>query len=100
MTVTELRSIVSPVAALPADEVPPALLERAAAYNEAVAAFGDAIRSALGVLQRGGSLEADLMVSLRTCAAMDDPPASRRSTHSGSRHSMSWPCSTRGRSSA
>jgi len=69
MTVTELRSIVSPVAALPADEVPPALLERAAAYNEAVAAFGDAIRSALGVLQRGGSLEADLMVSLRTCAA-------------------------------
>ncbi len=69
MTVSELRSIVSPVTALAADQVPPALLERAAAYNEAVGAFGEAIRKALGILQRGGTLEQDLVVSLRTCAA-------------------------------
>jgi hypothetical protein len=69
MTVSELRSIVSPVAALAADQVPATLLERAAAYNEAVGAFGEAIRKALGILQRGGTLEEDLVVSLRICAA-------------------------------
>jgi hypothetical protein len=69
MNVTELRSIVSPVAALPADDVPPALLERAAAYNQAVASFGEAVRNALVILQRGGALEQDLMVSLRMTAA-------------------------------
>jgi hypothetical protein len=68
MDAKELRSIVSPVSALPADEVPPALLERAAAYNQAVAAFGEAVRSALAMLQRGGSLDPDLVVSLRNCA--------------------------------
>lgn len=69
MTINELRSIVSPVAALSADEVPPALLERAAAYNEAVGAFGEAVRRALGILNRGGALDQELVVSLRTCAA-------------------------------
>jgi hypothetical protein len=69
MTVSELRSIVSPVAALAADQVPATLLERAAAYNEAVGAFGEAIRKALAILQRGGTLDEDLVVSLRVCAA-------------------------------
>jgi hypothetical protein len=69
MTVTQLRSIISPVAALPVEEVPPALLERAAAYNQAVASFGEAVRGALAILQRGGALEQDLVVSLRTSAA-------------------------------
>jgi hypothetical protein len=69
MTVTQLRSIVSTVAALPAEELPASLLERAAAYNQAVSSFGEAIRKALAILQRGGTLEQELMVSLRTSAA-------------------------------
>jgi hypothetical protein len=69
MNVTELRSIVSPVTALAADEVPPALLERAAAFNEAVGAFGEAIRKVLGILHHGGAIEQELAASLRTCAA-------------------------------
>ena len=56
------------VAAVPLDDVPPTLLERAAAYNDAVGAFRDVVRNALAELQRGRVIEGERAEQLRTCA--------------------------------
>lgn len=69
MNANELRSLEQPVTAVPLDGVPPTLLERAAAYNEAVDAFRDVVREALRDLQQGAPLDVDRAESLRACAA-------------------------------
>lgn len=68
MNVNELRSLERPVTAVPLDDVPPSLLERAAAYNDAVDAFRDVVRAALLQLQDGRDLDAERAESLRTSA--------------------------------
>lgn len=68
MNANELRSLEQPVTAVPLDEVPPALLERAAAYNDAVDAFRDAVRGTLAELTAGRAVDADRAESLRTAA--------------------------------
>ncbi len=69
MTATELRSLERPVTPMSPDEVPPALLERAAAYNEAVNAFREAVRNALDELQRGAAIDPETAEALRVSAA-------------------------------
>jgi len=69
MNANELRSLEKPVTVVPLDDVPPSLLERAAAYNDAVDAFRDVIRGTLAQLQAGRAVDADRAESLRTAAA-------------------------------
>jgi hypothetical protein len=69
MNANELRSLEKPVTAVPLDELPPSMLARAAAYNDAVDAFRDVIRSTLVQLQEGRPVGADRAESLRTAAA-------------------------------
>jgi len=68
MNASELRSLEKPVTAVPLDDVPPTLLERAAAYNDAVDAFREAVRNALAELQQGRAVDPDRAESLRVCA--------------------------------
>jgi hypothetical protein len=68
MNATELRSLEEPVAAVSLEDVPPSLLERAAAYNDAVTAFREVIRGALVHLQEGRPLDGERAASLRTSA--------------------------------
>lgn len=69
MNANELRSLEKPVTAVPLDDVPPALLERAAAYNEAVDAFREIVRATLEHLQEGAAVDGDRAESLRVAAA-------------------------------
>lgn len=69
MNATELRSLEKPVTALPLDDVPPSLVERATAYNEAVDAFRDIIRGTLVELRDGGAVDAERADALRAAAA-------------------------------
>ncbi len=69
MNANELRSLEKPVTAVPLDEVPPTLLERAAAYNDAVDAFRDIVRGTLEQLRDGAAVDAERAESLRTAAA-------------------------------
>ncbi len=69
MNANELRSLEKPVVAVPLDDVPPSLLERAAAYNDAVDAFRDIVRATLAQLRDGSPVDADRAESLRTAAA-------------------------------
>ena len=68
MNANELRSLEKPVTAVPLEDVPPSLLERASAYNDAVEAFREVVRNALALLQEGCPIDADRAESLRTCA--------------------------------
>ncbi len=68
MNANELRSLEKPVTAVALDEVPPTLLERAAAYNDAVDAFRDVVRGTLAQLREGRRVDADRAESLRTAA--------------------------------
>lgn len=65
---TEPRSLEEPVAALDADELPMALVGRAAAYNAAVDAFRDAVRGALDDVLGGQALAVERADVLRACA--------------------------------
>src|SRR5512138_2329853 len=69
MNANELRSLEKPVTAVPLDDVPPTLLERAAAYNDAVDAFRELVRAALAQLQEGAAVDGERAESLRTAAA-------------------------------
>ena len=69
MNANELRSLEKPVTAVPLDDLPPTLLERAAAYNDAVDAFRDVVRGTLAELRGGGAVDAGRAESLRTAAA-------------------------------
>ncbi len=69
MNANELRSLETPVSAVPLDDVPPSLVDRAAAYNEAVDAFRAVVRSTLAELQHGGGIDAEHAEALRTAAA-------------------------------
>jgi hypothetical protein len=69
MNANELRSLEKPVTAVPLDDVPPSLLERAAAYNDAVDAFRDIVRTTLAQVQGGVTVDLDRAESLRTAAA-------------------------------
>ncbi len=69
MNANELRSLEKPVSAVPLGDVPPSLLARAAAYNDAVDAFRDIVRVTLAELQEGGGVDAERAESLRTAAA-------------------------------
>ena len=68
MNANELRSLEKPVTAVPLDDVPPTLLERAAAYNDAVEAFRDIVRGTLAQLQDGVVVDDERAESLRTAA--------------------------------
>ncbi len=69
MNANELRSLEKPVTAVALDDLPPSLLERAAAYNDAVDAFRGMVRGTLEELQGGGRVDAERAESLRTAAA-------------------------------
>jgi hypothetical protein len=69
MNANELRTLEQPVTAVPLDDLPPSLLERAASYNDAVDAFREIVRAALEELQGGRGVDADRAESLRTAAA-------------------------------
>ena len=69
MNANELQSLQTPVAAVPLDDVPPTLVERAAASNDAVDAFRGVVRGALEQLQQGRALDPDRAESLRASAA-------------------------------
>jgi hypothetical protein len=69
MTPSELRTLEQPIAALPSDEVPPALVARASAYNAAVSAFRASVRHALERAQSGGVIHERRAEALRACAA-------------------------------
>jgi len=69
MNANELRSLEAPVTAVSLDDVPTTLLDRAAAYNDAVKAFRDVVRETLARLQRGHAIDAERAESLRTAAA-------------------------------
>ncbi len=69
MNANELRSLERPVTTVPLDDVPPSLVGRAAAYNEAVDAFRDIVRGTLVELQDGGGVDAERADALRTAAA-------------------------------
>ncbi len=69
MNANELRSLEQPVTAVPLDDVPPSLLERAAVYNDAVDAFRDIVRARLEQLQEGAVVDAERAEALRTAAA-------------------------------
>ncbi len=69
MNANELRSLEKPVTAVPLDDVPPSLLDRATAYNEAVDAFREVVRGTLVELQDGGGVDAERAHALRTAAA-------------------------------
>lgn len=68
MNANELRSLEKPVSAVPLDDVPPSLLERASTYNDAVDAFRELVRGTLEQLQAGRAVEPDRADSLRTAA--------------------------------
>jgi hypothetical protein len=65
MNASELRSLEKPITAVPLDDVPPTLLERAAAYNDAVDAFREVVRNALAELQQGRAVDPDRAEQLR-----------------------------------
>jgi hypothetical protein len=69
MNANELRSLEKPVTTLPLDHVPPSLVERAVAYNDAVDAFRDIVRATLVELQDGGGVDGDRADALRVAAA-------------------------------
>ena len=69
MNANELRSLERPVTAVPLDDVPPSLLERAAAYNDAVDAFRDLVRGTLAELQAGRAVDEGRAHLLRSAAA-------------------------------
>jgi hypothetical protein len=69
MNANELRSLESPVTPVPLEDVPPSLVERATAYNDAVEAFRDAVRETLGELRGGGGLDGERAAALRAAAA-------------------------------
>ncbi|HET8538893.1 MAG TPA: hypothetical protein VFL83_03370 [Anaeromyxobacter sp.] len=69
MNANELRSLEQPVTAVPLEEVPPSLVDRATAYNEAVDAFREVVRATLERLRDGGAVDADRAESLRAAAA-------------------------------
>jgi hypothetical protein len=69
MNANELRSLEKPVIVVPLDGVPPSLVERATAYNEAVDAFREVVRGTLVELQDGRGVDADRAEALRTAAA-------------------------------
>ncbi len=69
MNANELRSLEKPIAAVPLDDVPPSLLERAAAYNEAVDAVRGIVREALAELQQCGAVDRPRADALRQAAA-------------------------------
>jgi hypothetical protein len=69
MNATELRSLEAPIASVPPDEVPPGLVERAAAYNAAVEAFRHVVSVAASELRAGAALDAGVADALRTCAS-------------------------------
>ncbi len=69
MNANELRSLEKPVVTVALDDVPPSLVERATAYNEAVEAFRDVVRGTLAELQDGGGVDAERADALRTAAA-------------------------------
>ncbi len=69
MNANELRSLERPVTTVPLDDVPPSLVARATAYNEAVDAFRDIVRGTLEELQDGGAVDAERAEALRTAAA-------------------------------
>lgn len=68
MNANDLRSLEKPVTAVSLEDVPPSLLERAAAYNDAVDAFREVVRGALIHLQEGRGIDGERAASLRTCA--------------------------------
>ncbi len=68
MNANDLRGLQKPIPAVALDDVPPTLLERATAYNDAVVAFREVVRGALAHLQRGRAIDADRAESLRTAA--------------------------------
>jgi hypothetical protein len=69
MTPTDLRLLEQPIAPLPADELPPELAGRAAAYNSAVGAFRALVRQALDEVLAGGVVSDRKAEALRACAA-------------------------------
>jgi hypothetical protein len=72
MNANELRSLEKPVTAVRLDDVPPSLLERATAYNDAVDAFRGIVRALLAELQDGGGVDGvdrERADALRTAAA-------------------------------
>jgi hypothetical protein len=69
MTPTDLRRLEQPIAPLPADELPPELVDRAAAYNSAVDAFRALVRQALDEVQAGGVVSPKKAEALQACAA-------------------------------
>lgn len=69
MNANELRSLEKPVTAVRLDDVPPSLLERAAAYNDAVDAFREIVRRTLVQLLEGRAVDGERAESLRTAAA-------------------------------
>ncbi len=69
MNANELRSLERAVTAVPLDDVPPSLLARVAAYQDAVHAFRDLLRDTLARLREGGGVDAERAASLRAAAA-------------------------------
>lgn len=68
MNANDLRCLEKPITAVSLDDVPPSLLERACAYNEAVDAFRELVRGMLIHLQEGRGVDLQRAASLRTSA--------------------------------